>query len=351
LGQLYESAAGKMAKKSGKTYIVKNFDKDSSKEKVMDELKTAGITDTETLFDPKGNKLGEVHVGNPYILRLAKTGKSGFSARTPGTGYDNNLQPLKGGEDGTKTLDALTFYSMLSHGAKKNLIDSHQKSERNDEYWHAVETGKPLPAPKETFAFKKFTSLLKGAGINVSKEGSSMTLSPMTDAEVKKVSKGAVVDPRFFFGKNQKEIKDGFFDVAKSGGISGTNYMHIELPERMPNPIFENAILSLTGLKGKEYEAIIGGKKFISKDGKVVDQADTHSKSGGEAIANLLDKVDVDSELTKSKTELKRLASKGATDTDIDRMNRKVRYLSALKDLKMTPAGAYVRKNIPVVPP
>jgi hypothetical protein len=120
------------------------------------------------------------------------------------------------------------------------LPQPHQKSERNDEYWHAVETGKPLPAPKETFAFKKFTSLLKGAGINVSKEGSSMTLSPMTDAEVKKVSKGAVVDPRFFFGKNQKEIKDGFFDVAKSGGISGTNYMHIELPERMPNPIFEN---------------------------------------------------------------------------------------------------------------
>ena len=340
LGQLYESAAGKLARKTGKKYVVRNFEDGASNKKITDELKRAGITDTETLFDPNGNKLGDVHVGYPHILRLAKTGKSGFSARIPGTGYDNNLQPLKGGEEGTKSLDPLTFYSMLSHGAKKNLIDAHQKSEKNDEYWHAIETGKPVPAPQETFAFGKFQNLLKGAGINITKKGSDFSLAPMTDEEVLKISKGAVTKPQFFYGKNQKEIAGGFFDVGKAGGVQGKNYMHINLPEPMPSPVFESAIKSLTGLTGPEYTAIVNGKKKTS-DGL----------TGGKAIAALLDKVDVASELAKAKKDLKTLAHGHAEGSVIDKMNRKVRYLSALKDLNMKPSEAYVRNTVPVIPP
>ena len=351
MGQLYESAAGKLARKKGSPYIVKNFEEGATNKKINEELRKAGLSDTETLYDPSGKELGAVHVGNPYILRLAKTGKSGFSARVPGTGYDNNLQPLKGGEEGTKSLDALTFYSMLSHGAKKNLIDAHQKSEKNDEYWHAVETGKPLPAPKETFAFQKFTSLLKGAGINVEKKGGDFTISPMTDKDVKEISKGAVKDHRFFYGKNEKEIKDGYFDVAKSGGIAGKNYMHLELPERLPNPIFENAIKNLTGLKTNDYSDLIAGKKFVSKEGKILNEHQQGSITGGDAIAHILGKIDVESELTKSKSELKRLANKGAPEGEVEKMNRKVRYLVALKDLGMDPKEAYTRTVVPIVPP
>lgn len=340
MGQLYESAAGKIAQKTGKKYVVKNFDSEASNKKISDELHKAGISDTEALYDPKGNKLGEVHVGNPYILRLAKTGKSGFSARIPGTGYDNNLQPLKGGEEGTKSLDLLTFYSMLSHGAKHNLIDAHQKSEKNDEYWHAIEMGKPVPAPHETFAFSKFTSLLKGAGVNVNKKGSDFVLSPMTDKDVLKVSKGSVTDPRFFYGKNQKEIKGGFFDVSKAGGVNGKNYMHLELPEPMANPIFENAIKSLTGLTGPQYDNIITGKA------KTAD-----GLTGGKAIASLLDKMDVATELAKAKATLKKLANSGASGNEIDNANKKVRYLIALKDLNMKPSEAYIRSTIPIIPP
>jgi DNA-directed RNA polymerase subunit beta' len=351
LGQLYESAAGKIAAKTGKTYTIKNFESDATNKKIYDELKQHGLSDTEVLFDPNGKKLGDVHVGNPYVLRLAKTGKSGFSARTPGTGYDNNLQPLRGGEEGTKALDALTFYSMLSHGAKKNLIDAHQKSEKNDEYWHAIETGKPVPAPKETFAFQKFTSLLKGAGINVEKKGQNFTLAPMTDKDVLKISKGEVKDPRFFYGKNQKEIQDGFFDPAKSGGVVGKNYTHIELHEPMPNPVFESAIKSLTNLTGPEYQDIVTGKRFVSKDGKIISKKEPNSLTGGKAISELLKKINVDSEFSKSKSKLKALANANAEPGIIDKENRKVRYLSALKDLNMSPDEAYVRKTVPVIPP
>lgn len=351
MGQLYESAAGKLANKLGKKYVVKNFDETSSHKKITDELKKAGIDDAEDLFTPDGKKLGSVHVGNPYILRLAKTGKSGFSARTPGTGYDNNLQPLRGGEEGTKSLDALTFYSMLSHGAKKNLVDAHQKSERNDEFWHAVETGKPIPAPQETFAFNKFLSLIKGAGINVSKRGGDFTLAPLTDKDVKTISKGAITDYRFFRGKDQKEIQNGFFDVQKTGGIAGKNYTHIELKEELPNPVFEGAIKSVTGLKGPEYDGIIQGKLYVGSDGKVRTEPVQGSVTGSAAIVAMLKKIDVPSEYDKARKELKRIVEKGGADADIDKQNKKIRYLAALKDLSMSPSEAYTRKLVPVIPP
>ena len=188
LGQLYESAAGKIAHKTGKPYVTNNFSGAKTNEVVAADLKKAGVEDMEEMFLPNGKSLGKVNVGRPYILRLAKTGKTGFSARMPGTGYDLNLQPIKGGEEGSKALDPLVLYSMLSHGAKKNLIDAHQKSEKNDEYWHAIEMGKPLPAPHPTFAFNKFISLLHGAGINTVKQGTDIVLAPMTDAAVKRLA-------------------------------------------------------------------------------------------------------------------------------------------------------------------
>lgn len=348
LGQIYESAAGKIANKTGKAYIVKNFDSEDTSKRINEDLKKHGISDTEEMVTPDGKSLGKVHVGNPYILRLAKTGKSGFSARMPGSGYDVNLQPVKGGEEGTKQLDLLTMYSMLSHGAKKNLIDAHQKSEKNDEYWHAIEMGKPLPAPKPTFAFEKFTSLLRGAGINTEKKGTDFVLAPMTDKDVKKISRGRITEPEFLYGKNLQEKKGGFFDPIITGGLTGKNYSHIELPERMPNPVFEGAILSLTGLKKDQYASIISGKMYVDKNGALsVSKSAADDKTGGEGIAALLSKINVESDLTKYKSQIK----KAKHDSDIDSLNRKIRYLGALKDLNLDPVEAYTRKSVAVIPP
>lgn len=347
LGQLYESAAGKIAQKTGKTYLIKNFEHGDTNKKISDELKHHGITDTEALFTPDGKPLGNVHVGMPHILRLAKTGKSGFSARMPGEGYDANLQPLKGGEEGTKSLDQLTFYSMLSHGAKKNLLDAHIKSEKNDEYWRAIEQGKPLPPPKQTFAYTKFMSMLKGAGVNVHKAGNEIRLAPMTDKEVKELSNGQIKNPQFLYGKNLAEIKGGFFDTTITGGLNGNRYGHLELHEKLPNPVFETAIKTLTGIRQPEYEGLIAGKLHLSKDGKVVTASDKTTLTGGKAFEHLLKNIDVDSMLTKTRAELKKVKE----PNHMDALNKKVRILQALDDLHMKPVDAYLRQNIPVIPP
>jgi len=347
LGQIYESAASKIAEKTGKPYVVKNFSGENINDKIQEELKKHGISDMEEMILPNGKSIGKVSVGKPYILRLAKTGKSGFSARMPMTSYDLNRQPVKGGEEGTKALDLMTFYSMLSHGAKKNLIDAHQKSEQNDEYWHAIEMGKPLPAPKPTFAFNKFISLLHGAGINTVKQGQDVVLAPLTDGAVKRLSNGAVTEPEFLYGKDLKEKRGGLFDPITTGGKFGAHYAHIELPAAMPNPVFEKAIRTLTNLKPGDYNDIIAGLKHVNVDGAVLSEPAKNTLTGGPGISRLLGRIDIDRDLKTFKDNL----AKAKNETEVDILNRKMRYLSALKELNLKPEEAYMRKLVPVVPP
>jgi len=347
MGQLYESAAGKIAQKTGKPYVVTNFDEHETNKKVEADLKKHGLSDTEEMFTADGKSLGHVNFGSPYILRLAKTGKTGFSARMPGQGYDVNRQPVKGGEEGSKALDQLTFFSMLSHGAKKNLLDAHVKSERNDEYWHAIEMGKIPPTPHTTFAFDKFMSLLRGAGINADKRGPEFVLAPMTDETTKKLSKGKISEFNFLYGKNLKEIKGGMFDTQITGGMNGTNYAHIELPERMPNPVFENAIKSLANIKQPQYDALVAGTMHLGKDGRLSQTPSPGSKTGGPAIAELLKNVNPETEIPR----LKLLLKKTTNESDINKINKKIRYLAALRDMGTSADEAYTRKLVPVVPP
>lgn len=347
IGQIYESAAGKIAQKTGKPFLVRNFSGEKMNEKVSEEMKKHGITDMEEMVLPNGKPLGKVHVGQPYILRLAKTGKTGFSARMPGAGYDLNLQPTKGGEEGSKAMDLMTFYSMLSHGAKKNLVDAHQKSEKNDEYWHAIETGKPLPAPKQTFAFRKFISLLHGAGINTVKQGANIVLSPLTDTVVKQLSRGEIKEPEFFYGKDMREKKGGFYDPIITGGRNGEHYAHIELKEPVPNPIFERPIQILTGLSKDQYHQVVSGTLHVAPDGKLVTTPTAQTKTGGFGIKKLLGQIDIQKDIQSVSNKVKTAKN----PTELNLLNKKLRYLHALQELKLSPEEAYLRKVVPVVPP
>jgi DNA-directed RNA polymerase subunit beta' len=102
----------------------------------------------------------------------------------------------------------------------------------------------------------------------------------------------------------------------------------------MPNPIFEKPILSLTGLKRREFNAVMAAETRI--DGK----------TSGMAIKKELDKIDVDKELKSTEEALPRL--KGPA---LDRANKKVKYLRALKKVGMKPSEAYMNRNVPVLPP
>jgi len=347
--QILETAAAKIAEKTGKPYVVDNFSGEDYVRKVEADLKKAGISDTETLFDPHSKEpLGEVLTGPQYILKLSKQATSQFSARSEGK-YDINRSPLRGGDDGSKALDLISFYSMLSHGSRANLREmATYKATQNQPFWDWLSAGASSgllkPQPEPTFAYRKFEAYLKGAGVNVQKRGSKMVLGPMTDREVEKLSNGEVKDPVFLRAKNLKEEKGGLMDTFTFGGRMGDRWGHIELPEPIPNPVFADPIKKLTSLNNQQYMGLVRGELFVDPNtGEFADQGVT----GGNAFKVILGNIDVDDQI-KQWTEKAKTAK---SESKLDEANKKLKYLSALKKLKVRPEEAYLQTKIPVLPP
>ena len=134
-GQILETAAGKLASKTGKIYKVSNFDdptSDSSK-RVLQELKKAGIPADEILTDGKtGNKFkNKIFTGKQYIMKLRHHVDKKLASRSIGQ-YDINEQPQ--GKGAQKAGPDLT-YALIAHGAKATLRDMAEiKGRKNDEY-------------------------------------------------------------------------------------------------------------------------------------------------------------------------------------------------------------------------
>lgn len=362
LGQMLETAASKIARKTGKPYLVQNFagaNLDYT-QKLKNELKQHGLSDTDPVYDAKtGRKLGDVMCGDQYIMKLKHQVEKKEKVRSHTQGYTLDHAPAgSGSEHGGQAIGQLEFYSLLAHGAKHNLREmaTYKADQQLDEvfnerahidFWDKVRTGAPLPAPRPTFAYKKFETLLTGLGVNIHKDGHELQLQPLTDKGVLRLSSGEIKDPgRVLRGKDAKELEKGLFDIKVTGGMpndvgKGLKWSHITLAEPLPNPVFvgENkqhpgpAVL-LSGLKFDDFEAVVQGKQQIN------------GLTGGRAIESLLKKVDVKEELKKTRALLPTL--KG---TSLDRANRKAKYLIALDQLKLKPAEAYIMNHIPVIPP
>lgn len=358
IGQMLETAASKIALKTGKPYIVNNFSgKDTDyTQKLKNDLKEHNLKDTDKIYDPVAKTFltNEAMAGHQYIMKLKHQAEKKLSVR----GLDNrtygiNQEPKGGGDHGAQSLGHLELYALLASGARQNIKEiSTYKAERphddrmaDTDFWDRIMLGQPLPPPKPTFAYKKFEGMLSGLGLNIKKEGYKHTLLPMTDKDILANSKGEIKDAGMMRGKNEKEISQGLFDPKTTGGLptdpgKGLNWTHFKLAEPMPNPVFVGtgkmpgpAVL-LTGLKFDEFEKIANGTQSIN------------GKIGGEAIKDMLAKINVEDELKKTKGLLPKL--KGA---ELNQANRKARYLQALKQTGVRPEEAYVLHNIPIMPP
>ena len=385
LGQVLETALSKVADKQGSPYAVDNFQPSDSKkiihvkghwrkvhhekgpdtqtyvdphdrevgyhQLVKDELTKAHISETEELFDSDTKKsLGQVLVGKQYFLKLMHQVDKKSTARSHGYGndYDQNLQPKGGGETAAQRFGELGYYAMLAHGAVHNLREaaSYKGDKQQDEVWTAIQTGAPLPPPVPSFAYEKFLAYLNAVGLNVEKHGNDLIVKPFTDQQIIQQSNGELTDPaKVVRGKDLRPEKGGLFDEQITGGPGGKNWSHIKLATRIPNPIFEKAILALLGLRGVDYDAVINGEAGFDKSGKLVAAADAETL-GPAAISDQLKRLDVDKELEKALVDVK-----VARKTELDRANKKVKYLQALKRLGLPPDRAYTLGNIPVLPP
>lgn len=268
LGQIMETVAGKIAQKTGKPYMVRNFANDNNLLRLKGELKQHGISDTEELMNPETNKsLGQILTGPQYFLKLYKTTDQNYSARNVDK-YDNMLQPTKGGEEGSKAVGYMEFLGLLGSNARKNLKEiATTKSEDNSEYWSRFARGEPLPKPKMTFATKKFFDYLRGSGLNVNIDRGVITAAPLTNKDILGMSSGEVKEPTMLLAKNLSPEPGGLFDFASTGGTRGTKWSHYTLAEPIVNPLFENPVRSLLGINGAEFNGITNGSMGVHKIG------------------------------------------------------------------------------------
>lgn len=357
IGQVLETAASKIAAKTGKPYIVNNFAGPGHdyRQQVMNDLKKAGIPDEELVYDPKDPKkaVGSVLVGNQYLLKLVQQVEKKLTVRGGGTDvngrglpYDADKQPTSGGERGGQGFGQLEMYSLLGHDARHNIREmATYKSDQQDmNFWSMVQNGHEPPPPVPSFAYNKFVTMLRGAGLNVQKEGTGLRLVPVTDKEtLQQAGNGRhqITDAsKTLLSKNLKPVPGGLFDPHLTGGIDGDKWSYLKLSEPVPNPVFcgENVkpgpVPVLLGLKLQELDDIMAGKRTL--DGK----------TGGDAIEHALKKVDVEKEIAKLKTEMPHLQG-----THLDRANKKIKYLLALQHQNLKPADAYMMHNVPIIPP
>jgi DNA-directed RNA polymerase subunit beta' len=219
---------------------------------------------------------------------------------------------------------------------------------QNDEFWTALQAGEPLPAPRPTFAYKKFTSYLNALGVNVKKDGNNLQLIPFTDQQVKEMSNGEIKDAGLMVrAKDLHPEVGGLFDPKVTGGLDGTKWSHIRLAEIMPNPLFERSIQSLTGLDQKQYRDLVSGRKAIDKKGKLTTDLES-GVTGGPAIALMLKKIDTQKGLADAQKALQGPNLKG---NRLDQANKRVKYFTALNSAGLSPHDAYMMQYVPVLPP
>lgn len=121
--QVVEAMAGKRARKTGKPEVIEGFDTNMI-EKYEQKLKEAGLTPTETLFDPAtGREIPEVLTGEAFYYRLMHMAEDKGGGRGVGASTGEET-PLRGGRGGAKQMGGLHTSALVSHGAMKVLKDA-----------------------------------------------------------------------------------------------------------------------------------------------------------------------------------------------------------------------------------
>jgi DNA-directed RNA polymerase subunit beta len=328
--QILETAVGKVAQKTGKPIAVANFAQRDNVKYVKELLKKHDIKDKETLIDPvTGKEIPNIFVGPQYTYKLFKSTDTNYSARGVNEGYDINQQPSKGGTEGAKGTGRMEINALLAYNARDTLKENAiVKGTRNTEYWKAVQLGLPTPAPKNSFAYDKFTGLLQASGMKVKRDGDYFSLAPLTDDEIKKVSAGAIDNAKMVTAKDLKAEKGGLFDEARTGGLNGTKWTHIDLPEPVVHPVFQDSVKRVLGVTGSKLE-------------------DLQAEKGGAHIKKLLAGIDPG----KTAKELRKQVDKMPAGAAQDNVVKQIKALEALDKQGLTPDKAWTISKLPVLPP
>lgn len=336
-GQLIETSMGKLAKATGKQLrIPQDPPPEGWAAWTMAQMNAAGISPTADVFDPEtGKTIKGVGDGYVYWHAMHHIADKKLSAKGGAGGYTADLQPAKGGASGAKRASGLDQWALLSHGATEVLKDIQVvRGSKNEDYWRAVRSGGPLPAPEVPFVYQKAMNLLRAGGINVVEGQKSTDIMPMTDADTAKLTGGRVISNSRMLDADMREIKGGLFDPYMTGGNGNRDrWSEIRLPEAIPNPVMEEPVRRVLGMTGRELKEVISGEKSLN------------GKTGGAALTAALGAIDVDKEIERQK-QIARTARGSARDNAV----KVIGYLDGCRKQGISPKD-WMISRIPVIPP
>lgn len=351
--QTIEQAVGKLVRDHGITYDHQLFDGTDHAKKVSEMLKSVGDSHAEKLFDPETGRWTEepVATGYNYMFKLDHPVRKKFSARER-DGYTIDETPTSGKGRGGQSYDQLTTYALLGHNAHAILGESFGiRGVKNEDFWIAFQAGETPPPPKVPFIFEKFRAMLNAAGVDTKQHGNVLHYMPMTEKRVLELSRGAIEKPGLLRARGSKDLdivedKGGLFDPSITGGLKGESWAHIELPERVPHPLYEKVIRDITDLTMSEYYGLVSHTMYLDpKTGEISKESGPGKLTGEEAFKKILS-FNVDDKISEVKRRLRT-----AVASDANRLNRAHRYLLGLKESGLTPEEAYLTKYVPVLPP
>ena len=330
--QAVEAALGKLAAKTGQPHKLPAFMDESFIDYAQRELKRAGVSDTEAVFDPRLNKkIDNVFTGNRYFMNLHHQAEKKLSGRDVG-GYSTEEAPVKGGSEGAKRIGIADINAILAHGAIEVLKDARLiRGQKNDEYWRAIKAGTPVPKVSVPFVWDKFVAQLKAAGVNVNRQGGAVNIYGMTGKDVKALSGGEVKEARDIDFRTGKAYEGGFFD-DRIFGVNQSSFGHFPLAAKVVNPVMEDVVRSITGLTQKEFEAVVGGEKVKGID-------------GFEGLERTLNTYDVKSAIRDTRKEI--ASARGQKKSNaITRLS----YLEGMDKRNVKPSD-FIWDSMPVLPP
>lgn len=329
-GQILESSLGKAALKRGKPYDIEASSQPDFVAFVKAELARHHLKDKETLTDPRsGKKIPGVFVGVQHVHKLFKTSDTNYAARGVEGPHDQDDAPTGSGETGPKALGGMEVNALLAHNARALLRESTVRGAKNLEFWRAFQDGRVPNFPTEKKTFSRFQSLLRQAGVNVSRQGDELVAGPLTDKDILALSSGEIRDGKRLSARTLEPEEGGLFDPAVTGGLTGERWGHVVLAEPVVNPVFADAARTLLDMSAKGLR-------------------ETFARDGGQALADRLNAIDVAGELERQK----KLLEKGdLSRSALDMAVKKVKLLRALRESGLRPGDAYVLRVVPVTPP
>jgi len=326
---------GKVAAKTGKPYKIEDFTGQDFTQLVKEELAKNNMSATETVTDPNtGRQIPGVLVGNSYLMALHHSAEAKSSARSIGS-YSASGEPARGVRGQAKRVSGQELAAHMAQGAYKYSRESSLlRGRRNDDFWSAYMDGHSIELPQVNEVYEGFLDRLRGAGINPVKTGSDVQLMAMTDNNVRELAgnKRVTVPDTVNIFKDLQPIKGGLMDPAIFG--EGDKFAAFDLPEALPNPVFEEPLRKLLGVTENKFRGIIAGTEELGKFGK-----------GPNALHSYLKSLNVEDEIKKARQEIA-----GTKKTARDAAVKRLRYLKMFERTGVKPEELMV-SVVPVIPP